>query len=304
MSGKLTAHLANTQLVMRGGLHTDEALIILPDDSAPRLGQDVIVRVPANSNPAVTRASATPGSGMTPDVAITLDLGPDFYVKGRGLSTRLSGQLALTSSAETKGQPRLIGTVSTVRGTYLAYGQRLDIEEGELRFNGPFDNPSLNVLALRSKLTQRVGVQIKGTALAPVVRLYADPELPEAEKLAWLVMGRSPTGGGAETALLQQAALALMGSKNNGSGASLAQRVGLDELSVGGASNTANGGASGATLTVGKRLSQDFYVAYETGLAGAVGTLQVFYDLSRRFSLRATTGTQSSIDLIFTRRYD
>jgi translocation and assembly module TamB len=55
---------------------------------------------------------------------------------------------------------------------------------------------------------------------------------------------------------------------------------------------------------VGKRLSQDFYVAYETGLAGAVGTLQVFYDLSRRISLRASTGTQSAVDLIFTHRYD
>ena len=57
-------------------------------------------------------------------------------------------------------------------------------------------------------------------------------------------------------------------------------------------------------LTVGKRLSKDFYVAYETGLAGAVGTLQVFYDLSRRISLRASTGTQSAIDLVFTQRYD
>lgn len=305
MSGKLSARLTDSQLVMRGDLLTDEAQIILPDDSAPQLGQDVIVRGPANgSNSAVNRPPAAPGSRIAPDVAITLDLGSNFYVKGRGLSTRLAGKLALTSSADTKGQPRLSGTVSTVRGTYLAYGQRLDIVEGELRFNGPFDNPSLNVLALRSKLTQRVGVQINGTALAPVVRLYAEPDLPEAEKLAWLVLGRSPSGGGAETALLQQAALALMGSKNNGTSGSLAQRVGLDELSVGEANNTTNGGASGATLTVGKRLSQDFYVAYETGLAGAVGTLQVFYDLSRRFSLRATTGTQSAVDLIFTHRYD
>ena len=305
MSGKLTTRLADSQLTMRGNLLTDEALIILPDDSVPQLGQDVIVRVPANgANSAAKRPTAVPENRVMPDVAITLDLGSNFYVKGRGLSTRLAGQLALASSVATKGQPRLNGTVSTVHGTYLAYGQRLDIEEGELRFNGLFDNPSLNVLALRSKLTQRVGVQINGTALAPVVRLYAEPDLPEAEKLAWLVLGRSPSGGGAETALLQQAALALMGSKNNGTSASLAQRVGLDELSVGGASNSANGGASGATLTVGKRLSQDFYVAYETGLAGAVGTLQVFYDLSRRFSLRATTGTQSAVDLIFTHRYD
>jgi translocation and assembly module TamB len=209
--------------------------------------------------------------------------------------------LALTSSAQTKGQPRLTGTVRTVSGTFKAYGQQLDIEEGELRFTGPYDNPSLNVLALRSKLSQRVGVQINGTALSPVVRLYADPELPEAEKLAWLVLGRSPAGGGAETALLQQAALALMGRNDNGTGVSLAQKIGLDELSVGGASS---GGVSGTTLTVGKRLSQDFYVAYETGLAGTVGTLQVFYDLSRRFTLRTTTGNQSAVDLIFTHRYD
>jgi translocation and assembly module TamB len=306
LSGKLSARLANSQLVMRGDLQADEALIILPEDTAPQLGKDVVVRGRTNTD-STTPATTAPAKPITPDLAITLDLGPNFVVKGRGLSTRLAGQLALTSSAETKGQPRLSGTVSTVRGTYLAYGQRLDIEEGELRFTGPFDNPALNVLALRSKLEQRVGVQINGTALAPVVRLYAEPDLPEAEKLAWLVLGRSPAGGGAETALLQQAALALMGRKNNGTSASLAQRFGLDELSVGGGSNTgqADGtGAGGATLTVGKRLSQDFYVAYEAGLAGAVGTLQVFYDLSRRISLRASTGAQSAVDVVFTHRYD
>ncbi|WP_210541937.1 translocation/assembly module TamB domain-containing protein [Rhodoferax sp. PAMC 29310] len=299
MSGQLTARLADNQLAIRGALTTDEALIILPDDSAPQLGKDVVVRGRTDTEPA-SRPTAESTNAITPDLLVTLDLGPDFQVKGRGLSSRLAGKLTLTSSAQTNGQPRLTGTVSTVRGTFKAYGQELDIEEGVLRFTGPYDNPSLNVLALRSKLSQRVGVQINGTARSPVVRLYADPELPEAEKLAWLVLGRSPNGGGAETALLQQAALALMGRNDNGTGVSLAQRIGLDELSVGGGT----GGVSGATLTVGKRLSQDFYVAYETGLAGAVGTLQVFYDLSRRFTLRATTGNQSAVDLIFTHRYD
>ena len=270
----------------------------MPDDSVPKLGKDVVVRGRAKPTPP---AAAQPTQKMTPDLAINLDLGSNFQLKGRGLNTRLAGQLELTSSAATQGNPRLNGTVRTVSGTFQAYGQQLDIERGVLRFTGPYDNPTLNVLALRSKLSQRVGVQINGTALLPVVSLYADPELPEAEKLAWLVLGRSPTEGGAETALLQQAALALMGRNDNGTGVSLAQRVGLDELSFGGASN---GGVSGATLTLGKRLSKDFYVAYETGLAGAVGTLQVFYDLSRRFTLRASTGNQSAVDLIYTRRYD
>ncbi|MBP6718836.1 MAG: translocation/assembly module TamB domain-containing protein [Rhodoferax sp.] len=300
MSGQLNARLADRQLAIRGDLKADEALIILPDDAAPKLGKDVVVRGRASTETAAP-VPVEPAKKMTPDLAINLDLGPNFQLKGRGLNTRLAGQLELTSSAATRGQPRLNGTVRTVTGTFKAYGQQLDIERGVLRFTGPYDNPTLNVLALRSKLSQRVGVQINGTALLPVVSLYADPELPEAEKLAWLVLGRSPTEGGAETALLQQAALALMGRNDNGTGVSLAQRVGLDELSFGGASN---GGVSGATLTLGKRLSKDFYVAYETGLAGAVGTLQVFYDLSRRFTLRASTGNQSAVDLIYTRRYD
>ncbi len=85
-----------------------------------------------------------------------------------------------------------------------------------LRFTGAIDNPTLDILAIRPNLTQRVGVQITGTALLPRVRLYAQPELPDAEKLSWLVVGRSSASGGAEAALLQQAALARLGSKGGG----------------------------------------------------------------------------------------
>ena len=89
----------------------------------------------------------------------------------------------------------------------------------------------------------------------------------------------------------------------DGTGASggLAEALGLDELSVRGADNS---NTTGATVTLGKRVSQDFYVAYESSLAGAMGTLYIFYDLSRRFTLRAQAGEQSAIDLIFTLRYD
>jgi translocation and assembly module TamB len=194
-----------------------------------------------------------------------------------------------------------MGAVRTVRGTYQAYGQRLDIEHGVLRFVGPTDNPALDILAIRPKMSQRVGVQVLGTALSPIVRLYAEPELPEAEKLAWLVLGRSASGSGGEAALLQQAALALLGGNGQGPSASLTQALGLDELSFRGSSDNTTGGA---TVTLGKRLSNDFYVAYESGLAGTMGVFTIFYDLSRRLTLRAQTGQQSAIDLIWTLRYD
>ena len=220
--------------------------------------------------------------------------------------------------------PRLTGSVRTLSGTYLAYDQRLDIEQGVLQFNGPFDNPALDILALRPNLTQRVGVQINGTALSPVVRLYSEPDLPDSEKLAWLMLGRAASAGGDEAALLQQAALALLSKNGQGPSASLTQALGLDELSFRGkvssttsatsstgsigstgvGTSTSTSTSTGATVTLGKRLSKDFYVAYESSLAGSMGVFYIFYDLSRRLTLRAQTGEQSAIDLIFTQRYD
>jgi len=309
VSGQLSARLAEAQLVLRGQLQADQALFILPDDTAPRLGADVVIRsasAPASGTaPAPTQPStnAPVGLHVTPDIAVTLDLGPDFQLRGRGLSTRLTGSVSLRSAAS--GQPpRISGDIRTVGGTYKAYSQQLDIESGLLRFTGAYDNPSLDVLAIRPNLTQRVGVQITGTVLSPRVRLYADPELADADKLAWLVLGRAAASGGAESAVLQQAALALLGGNGKGLSGTLAEALGLDELSVRGSGTNSDGTATGATVTLGKRLSRNFYVAYERSLAGTLGTFSIFYDLSRRFTLRAQTGEPSAVDLIFTLRYD
>jgi len=309
VSGQLSAGLKNATLSLRGALSADQALLTLPSESAPALGDDVRVRSPAPAAPAASGATPNRDVGsapaakpattqITPDVQVTLNLGPAFQVRGRGLDTQLAGKLELRAVGQVV--PTLTGTVRTTRGTYQAYGQHLEIEQGILRFTGPANNPALDILAIRPKLTQRVGVQVNGTALSPVVRLFAEPELTEAEKLAWLVLGRSASASGAETAMLQQAALALLGGNGQGPSASLTQALGLDELSFGGTSGT----TTAATLTVGKRLSQDFYVAYESGITGTMGVFTIFYDLSKRLTLRGRTGEQSAVDLIWTQRYD
>ena len=304
VSGTLSALLNDAKLTLRGKLTADQALIILPEDSAPRLSDDVRVRQAGERAPSKAPATASTANRVEPDVAITLDLGRNFELRGRGLNTRLAGSLELTNLPGDPLVPRLSGQLRTVRGTYKAYGQQLDIERGVLRFDGPFDNPALDVLAIRPKLQQRVGVQINGTALSPIVRLYAQPELPDSEKLSWLILGRSAASGGAEAALLQQAAMALLGGSGPGLTGSLSAALGLDELSFSGGASNGDNTTTGATVTLGKRVSQDFYVAYESSLAGAMGTLYIFYDLSRRFTLRAQAGEQSAIDLIFTLRYD
>ncbi|MES2190439.1 MAG: translocation/assembly module TamB domain-containing protein [Pseudomonadota bacterium] len=309
LSGELQARLEGKLAQFTGKLKVDEARILLPDEGTPQLGDDVVVRSTSGTAagrkaPAETSASRTPAKqdSAALKIAVDIDLGEDFRVQGKGMDTRIRGTLALTGDAIT--EPRLVGTVNTFGGQYRAYGQRLDVEQGVLRFSGPIDNPALDILAIRPNLTQRVGVQITGTALLPRVRLYAQPELPDAEKLSWLVVGRASASGGAEAALLQQAALALLGSKSGGLSGGLASSLGLDELSFRGAASNTDGTTTEGAVTLGKRFSRNFYAAYERSISGALGTLFVFYDLSQRFTVRAQAGQQSAVDLIFTFPYD
>lgn len=296
VSGTATATLDKQAVALTGDLKVDRARIVLPDQTAPQLGDDVVVRnLPAGVTlrPGADRATS---GGRALRIAVQVALGDDVRIQGRGLTARLRGSLDVSGTA--LAEPRLTGTVETVDGDYLAYGQRLDIERGVLRFTGPADNPALDVLAVRTNPQQRVGVQITGRAQSPVVRLYADPDLPDAEKLSWLVLGRSSAAGGAEAALVQQAAMSLLTQRSGTSGKGIAGRLGLDELSV------RRDSAEGAAITLGKRFASNFYAAYDRSLAGALGTLRVFYDLTARLTVRAEAGDRSGVDLIYTLSYD
>ena len=102
--------------------------------------------------------------------------------------------------------------------------------------------------------------------------------------------------------MLQQAAVALLGSGSSSSG--LAQTVGLDEIGYRSAETNSDGTVRESSISIGKRLSRRLYLSYERSLSGALGTLYVFYDISRRFTFRAQSNEEASaIDLIFTRRY-
>ena len=312
LSGDLQTRLDNGQFSVRGNLKTDRAVIILPDESAPSLGSDVVVRSAAKDRVEAEAAkrrtasedaqTAKAQTAKPPDIAIGFDLGEDFAVQGRGLTTRLEGKLDIRSTA-LNAPPRISGEVRTVKGQYRAYSQRLDVETGIARFNGPYDNPALDILAIRPNISQRAGVQITGTAQSPRVRLYSEPALSDAETLSWVVLGRASASSGGESLLLQQAALALLGRLGSGSpGGGLASHFGLDEIGFKGPGS--GGDVRESAVTLGKRLSKDFYLTYERSLSGTLGTLFIFYDLTRRLTLRGQAGQQSGIDLIYTVKYD
>ena len=332
-SGRLTATLDGRRLGARGQLRVDQALIVLPDESRPSLGDDVIVRGPdgkimygqqapgtvarptsaagqqaaqqAAHSEAVraaadARARASEAGPLTADVDLQVDLGDEFRLRGMGLDTRLAGALTLTAQGALTELPRLRGRVRTEGGSFRAYGQQLVIQHGLINFSGQISNLSLDIVALRPNHAsdQRVGVQVAGTALLPRVRLYSAPALPDNQTLAWLLLGRAAPDTGAESALLQSAALALLGGRE---GRGLAANVGLDEFSF---SGNGNGDLANASLTLGKRLSDGLYAAYEHSLAGTGGTLLIFYELSRRWTLRGSAGANQAVDLIYRLSFD
>ncbi len=316
LSGNLQTSLREGQIQVRGDIKADRGVIILPDESAPTLGTDVKVRsaaIDAELAAAQARAqkaadaaaakAAAPVPSRPPDIAVGVDMGNDFAVQGHGLTTRLAGRIEVRANAASNGEPRITGEIRTVAGRYRAYGQQLDVESGLARFNGPYANPSLDILAVRPNLEQKAGVQITGSAQAPRVALYSRPQLSDAETLSWMLLGRSTAGGGAEAALMQQAALALLGGFGpKGGGGNFASRLGLDEIGFRGPS--AGEDTSGSAITLGKRLTDQIYVTYEASLAGTLGTLYVFYDLTRNLALRGQAGLQSGVDLIYTLSFD
>lgn len=299
-SGRSLIQLERDKLRLDGALAVDEGLIDFSRSDAPTLSADVVVNR-ATATPAAEPAPRGSGAnGRVPslDLDLRVDLGNKLKLRGRGLETGLQGELRLTSPG---GKLAVNGTVRATGGTYAAYGQKLQIDRGNIAFNGPVDNPRLDIEATRPNLDVRVGVAVTGTALNPRIRLFSEPEMADIDKLSWLVLGRASEGlGRADTALLQRAALALLAGENQGPTDQLIQAIGLDEVSV----RQSDGEVRETVVSLGKQLSRRWYVGYERSLNATAGTWQLIYRIAQRFTLRAQSGEDSSLDVIWTWRWN
>jgi translocation and assembly module TamB len=310
-SGNATLALDAKSLAATGQFAVDEGLIDITSRDAPSLDSDVTVRGGRN---AATRRADAEGNGdpspaaptrarsaTTTDLRIGLnvDLGQRLRLRGRGIDTRLVGKLAATSP---QSRLSLNGEVRTADGQYAAYGQKLNIERGIIAFSGAAENPHLDILAIRPNLDVEVGVQIEGTAQAPRVRLVSTPEMSEYDKLSWLVIGRAPEGlGQTDIALLQRAALALLAGEGQGLDAQLLGTLGIDEFSL---RQVESGDVRETVVSLGKQLSRRWYVGYERSVNDTTGSWQLIYRAARRFTLRAQSGQDNSLDAIWTWRWN
>ena len=303
LSGDVKLEAGAKELLVTGALKADAGWVGALDTALPSPSEDIVVVRSAKPVP-IEEPAKEPIR-----LDLTLGAGERLYFQGRGLDTRLAGEVRLTG---TPGPGlKAEGVIRTVSGTYDGYGQELTIERGVLTFQGPLDNPRLNVLALRKGLPVEAGVEVLGTMTRPRVRLVSVPDVPEPEKLSWLVLGRGASDASlGDSALMVAAARALLGSSNPGS--DITKRIGIDDIKIGRADTSVLGvlpqstvaGRTGTpsaaeVVTVGKRLNRQFYLSYEQGLADAEGTLKLAWRLTRRFQLLARAGYLPGLDAVY-----
>jgi translocation and assembly module TamB len=303
VSGQATLVRDASRFTLDGKFHADRALIELAPQDRPTMSDDVVV---LGRTPPEAKNRKEAAQPLVVD--ITADLGDEFKLRGKGIDATLGGSLRVRRTGD--DPPRVNGTIRVLSGVYSAYGQKLSIERGLLTFSGPYDNPSLDILAVRkppngeqpTETNVQAGVEVRGTALRPVAKLVSTPTVPDSEKLSWLVLGHGMQGtSGNEADVLGAAASALLsGSGGGGFQNKIAGSLGLDEIGVSGAA----GGLESTVVTVGKRLSSRAYLSFEQGTATATSVVRLRYKINPRITLQLQTGTNTALDVLYSWAFD
>jgi translocation and assembly module TamB len=281
----LTIRVTPTLTLVKGKLHIPEAeLEPTQFNSAVSPSGDVVV---------VSDTARSQSDAVT-QVDVRVSLGDRVKLKAMGFQGRLTGDLRVFG--KTSDILLANGEILIKDGTYLAYGQLLHVDDGSIRFaGGAVDNPELDIKAVRKGKDYQAGLHIQGFASAPQANLFSNPDMSQDDVLSYILLGKPLAEASATDAALLASAATGMGLQNGAMiGDQIASTFGLDEFSIGGDS------AENAALQVGKYLSPKLYLSYGIGVFESVSTVELRYELSKIWALKAESGTESGVDLLYT----
>lgn len=225
-------------------------------------------------------------------VDVRTSLGEEVFLSGFGLTTGLEGSVRIVGDSNTPYTSS--GRVVLRDGRYQAYGQNLEIESGELIFNGPLSDPTLNIRATRTASDKTVaGIHLTGTPTQLKSTVYSEPALADAEALSYLLTGRPlQSADSAEGDMLNQAAFALGLTSAGSISSRIRNELGFETLGV-------QGGAGSRQFVAGKRIGERLLVEYAYGIVDNLGTLLLRYQLSSRLILESRSGSVRNLDLVY-----
>jgi autotransporter translocation and assembly factor TamB len=253
---------------------------------------------------------------------IELILGKNIYVQAENLEAHLNGRIRLNDAPEhpTVGNGKLIIT----DGAYHAYGQNLEIHNGQLLFNNnAVTNPNLEIQASKkvtlsnegsmstaliatNNAQARVGVNVAGTLEDPQMTLFSSAPLSQADILSYLLFGKATNEVSAgDAALLLRSASAINIGNNQVEGItrSIKNASSLDQFGIESTHYVDPSTSSlkeNTSLVLGKALSPKLYVSYSLGILQPINVLTVQYFITKKWSVQSTNSSLASgVDLFY-----
>ena len=310
---RLTFEGTPEKLAIRGEVRLPELLISGPPTRA----------VIQPSKDVVLEGAPKPAEKTFPlalDVQVRLTIGDKVLVKAEGIDAQLGGSIDLILQSLDRITSK--GEIRVVKGRYRAFGADLEIVRGRLFYTGgPINQPTLDILALRTVGDVRAGITAGGLLRAPVIKLYSEPTMPDVDILAYILFGHSL---GSSNSLEQAGMMAQVASSllSRGQSATLQEqikdRLGLSTLEIqsgeasgrmgykriqttppGIAPVSPAGGVSETMLTVGKYLTPQLYFSYGRSLFTGGNLFRLRYDIFKRWQIETQTGSASGVDLYY-----
>ena len=218
------------------------------------------------------------------DLDLELVAGDKVRLKGFGLDGLTRGRLHVRAIP---GREVLARGELRVEGTYVAYGQKLQITRGRLLWsNGPISDPSLDVRAERSVGQVTAGVDVRGRASNPIASVWSDPASSQSDAIAYLALGRPLALASREEGQRVNAARSALSVGGNLLASQLGAKLGLDDAGV-----SQSRALGGEVIGAGKYLSPRLYVGYGVSLLGSGHVLTLKYLLRKGFDIEIESST-------------
>jgi len=225
--------------------------------------------------------------------AITTDLkiniADNVKISGYGFDGILGGKLVIKQQPHQDVQ--LLGNLVISDGLYRAYGQRLSVKNGRVSFNGPANNPLIDLRAIRYLPKENVtaGIEITGAANALSVDLFSTPTKSKSEILSYIIRGR-----GIDTKAKSNDSLGIT------LGATLANASGiLEQIEKLPLINNVEIEGDDKQASIAGYVGDNLYLKYGVGVTEPVNELTVRLYLLNRLWLETVSGLESSADLYF-----
>ena len=234
---------------------------------------------------------------------IGIDLGNDINFRGFGAVIPLAGAINITQNGT--GIMRAKGVVQVSRRTNInAFGQNLELNYGQVRFNGDVMKPNLSIEAVKNISGKTVGVRVKGNTESPNIIVFNNAGLTQQQAMNALITGRINNKSATQiseqgfksqvTNNLAAAGLSfgLSGTRNLTN--QIGQAFGFQSLTV-----DASGSSEDTNVNVTGYVTPDLYIRYGVGVFNAQNSLSVRYQLTRRIYVEATSAAENAVDVVY-----